>query len=408
MTRPGAAMATKQRQDRAERGDGRRARRVEDQLAAIMAVSRAVAEATALEDSLTTIARTAARLVGASAAAIILRAHESATGLAVAGQYGLSEEYATDLNRIRPIELGQGPSGLAAERGEPVAVADVLSDPIFGPWRSLAVREHYRAMVSAPLRLGGGRVIGVLNAYRRRKGPWSRDEIDLLVSLADHAATAIRIAQLLDESRHQVRGLSLIVQSLRAQSHEHSNLLHAISGLLAMGELNEARSLIASSEARYHSAYARVTSRIENAAISGFLLAEAVTAGNSGIELKIDRRSRLRTLPQALGELDAITILGNLIRNAVEAVSAVRGPRRRISVFLADGDGELVVRVRDWGRGIPPEQVATIFETGYSTKNEHAGVGLSLVRSIVTRTQGRVEVEQPAGPGVAIAVRIPL
>lgn len=386
----------------------RRARRVEDHLAAIMAVSRAVAEGAELEDTLGTIARTAAELVHASAAAIILRAHESSTGLAVAGSYGLSDEYASELNRIRPIELGEGPSGVAAASGQPVEIGDVLSDPIFGPWRSLAVREHYRAMVSAPLRLGGGRVIGVLNAYRGTPGDWAPEEVDLLLSLTDHAAIAIRTAQLLDDSRHQVRGLSLLVQSLRSQSHEHSNLLHAIHGLLAMGEVDEARGLIATSESRYHSAYARVTARIENAAISGFLVAEAVTAGNSGIELKVDRRSRIRSLPTTLGELDAITILGNLIRNAVEAVSEMRGARRRISVFLSDLDGEVVFRVRDWGPGIPPEELTRIFESGYSTKSEHAGIGLSLVRNMVARSGGTVEFEQPPGPGVAITVRVPL
>src|SRR6185436_9507262 len=51
------------------------------------------------------LARAAASLGRASAAAIILRRHESATGLAVAGSHGLGEEYARELNRIRPIEV---------------------------------------------------------------------------------------------------------------------------------------------------------------------------------------------------------------------------------------------------------------------------------------------------------------
>ncbi len=386
----------------------RRASRVEDQLTAIAAVGRAVSEGEALEDTLETISRTAAALARASAAAIILRRDESASGLAVAGSHGLSERYTRQLNRVRPIEVGRGPSGVAAATGEPVTVADVLADPIVEPWRGLAVREHYRALASVPLLLGGERrVIGVLNAYRRTPGEWSSEQIDLLLTLADHAAIAIQTARLLDESRRQVRGLSLVVRSLRTQSHEHSNLVHAISGLLAIGEVDEAMGLLTSADARNRRAGATIADAIENAVVSGFLVAEAVTAGNRGLDLRVTRASRLRALPVALSELDAITILGNLVHNAIEAVSEMPPARRRISVQLSDRGGVLLIRVRDWGPGIPPQDAAPIWTSGYSTKDEHAGIGLALVASIVSRARGDCTVEQPRGPGAAVAIRIP-
>ena len=386
----------------------RRAQRPTDQLAAIKAVSRAVAESNALEDTLDAIAGTAASLAGAVAAAIILRRQESASGLAVAGSYGLGEEYASELNRVRPIEVGKGPSGLAVETRAPVAVADVLTDPIFGPWRNLAVRQHYRAMVSVPLQLGSGRrVIGVLNAYRDTPGDWSDDEVDLLLTLGDHAAIAIQTAQLLDESRRQVRGLSLVVRSLRAQGHEHSNLVHAIYGLLSIGEVDEALALLSSADDRYQKAYATVAGSIHNPVVSGFLIAETVIAGNGGVELSVNRGSRLRALPPSLTDLDAITILGNLLENAAEAVGQMPRRRRRISVRISDRGGELLIRVRDWGPGIPPERVASVFRSGYSTKSDHVGLGLGLVQTIVSRAGGKIDVEQPPGDGAAIAVRIP-
>jgi signal transduction histidine kinase len=378
------------------------------QLAAIMAVSRAVAEGRALEETLTTIAEAGASMAKAEAAAIVLRESESATGLAVAGSYGLSPAYAEELNRVRPIELGHGPSGMAAAARRPVPVSDVFKDPIFGPWRNLAAREHYRAMVSVPLQLGSGRrVIGVLNAYRRVPGDWSTDQIELLSTLADHAAIAIQTAQLLDESRRQVRGLSLVVRSLRAQGHEHANLVHAIYGLLAIDEVDEARQLIAQADDHYRLAHEQVSANIENTLVAGFLLAETAIAGNGGVSLEIDPSSSLWAVPPTLTDLDVITILGNLIHNASEAVLGAEERRRRVSVLISDADGRLVIRVRDWGPGIAPGGEQQIFTAGFSTKKDHVGVGLSLVRGIVQRAGGKISVDTGISPGAAFEVRIP-
>jgi signal transduction histidine kinase len=373
-----------------------------EEVAAIMAISAAVAEDRELDETLGQIARAAAHLVSAQAAAIILREGVSEPGLSVAGSYGLSEAYTDYLNRLRPLEVGKGPSGLAVQRGEPVAIADVLEDPIIEPWRDLAIREHYRALVSVPLRRGS--IIGVLNAYRATPGAWTPREVDVLALLAAHAAIAIRTAHLLDSSRRQINGLSLMVRSLRAQTHEHSNRLHAIYGLLTLGENVEARRLIASVEEGYHSVYGNVTGRIENATLAGFLVAEAAIARQSDIELVLERRSRLHELPPQLNDLDAVTVLGNLLHNAVEAVSMMPRSRRRVSVRILQLPQATVFRVRDWGPGIPEQEVGRMFQRNLTTKEGHSGIGLSLVAAVARRCRGEVEVEHPRGGGVAISV----
>jgi signal transduction histidine kinase len=376
-------------------------------LESMLAVSAAVAEADALENTLATIARTGAHLVRAEAAAIMLRETESANGLTVAASHGLSAQYADYLNETRPLEVGKGPSGLATARAQPVCVEDVLEDPVFAPWRELAIREHYGSMISVPLRLRGDLVIGVLNAYRAEPGPWTPRDINLLSLLADHAAIAIRTADLLDSTRRQVNGLSLMVRSLRAQAHEHSNRLHAIYGLLALGEVGEARRLIASVEAGYHSLYGRVTARIENHTIAGLLVAESAIARESGIEVTVDGRSRLVELPPSLDDLDAVTILGNLLHNAVEAVSGLPRGRRRVTVRIRQTSTETVFSIRDWGPGISDEDLEKMFDRDFTTKSGHAGIGLALVRNIVNRARGRIDVERPAGGGLSMSAVFP-
>ena len=380
---------------------------VANQLAAVMAISAAVAEAGALDETLDQIAFTAAAVVGAKACAIYLRESEASNELTVVASYGLSDQYVDALNSAQPLVVGQGPSGLAIHRGEPIAVEDIMTDPLCEPWRPVARRERVRAMVSLPLRPKGSYVMGGLNAYRETPGRWTPEEVRLLSVFSDHAAIAIRTADLLDHTRRQVAGLSLMVRSLRAQAHEHSNRLHAIYGLLTLGEAEQARRMIASIQEGYHGIYGRVTGRIANPTLAGFLVAESAIALQSGIQLRLDARSRLECLPASLDDLDALTVLGNLVQNAVEAVSDMPRTRRKITVSLLQNNGSTTFRVRDWGPGLPAGQLERIFERDFTTKAGHGGVGLSLVSSIVRRCRGEIDVEHFRNGGLAVSVRFP-
>jgi len=377
------------------------------QLETIKAVSATVATGTGLPETLDQIARAAAKISMSQAAAVILRQHELGIGLSVAGSYGLSPKYADHLNATRPLEVGSGPSGLAVERSAAVCVVDFMHDPIARPWRDLAIKEHYRSMLCVPLILSRGRVLGVLNVYRAEPGMWDDHQIAIMSLLADHAAIAIRAAGLLDDTRRQVDGLSLMVRSLRAQAHEHSNRLHAIYGLLTLGRAQEARHLIAEVEEAYHSIYGSVTRRIENSTIAGFLVAESAIARESGIDFILDRRSRIRALPDSLSDLDAITVIGNLVHNAIEAVGPMSRRRRRVSVGMFERPAETVFRVRDWGPGIAADDLMRVFESEYTTKPDHSGIGLALVQHIVTRAGGRIELELPPPGGLTVTVSFP-
>ncbi|HEY8645929.1 MAG TPA: GAF domain-containing protein [Gaiellaceae bacterium] len=378
-----------------------------NELDAILAVSRAVAEGRDVQDTLAQIAMTAARLVRARGAAIVLAAEQSQAGLAVISSYGLSPRYTEALNEIEPLEIGEGVSGTAMARGEPVLVRDVATDPLIAAWREVILAEGYRSLMSIPLGPSGIDRIGVLNVYRGRAGTWPRRDVQLLSGLADHAAIAIRIAGLLGESRQQVQSLSLVVESLRWQTHEHSNRLHAIYGLLALGEVEDAKELIARIEHGHHNSFGPAARTIQNTILAGFLLSEQQIARQSGVELRIDRRSRLEELPAKLGDLDAITLLGNLIRNAVEAVAGLAKSRRRVSLAVLDRPTEIIFKVRDWGPGASDFILLRMFDLGLSTKEGHSGIGLTIARSIVHETGGTLEVQPAPKEGLMVTVRIP-
>jgi signal transduction histidine kinase len=97
-------------------------------------------------------------------------------------------------------------------------------------------------------------------------------------------------------------------------------------------------------------------------------------------------------------------VLGNLLHNAVEAVSTMPRSRRRVSVRILQLPRATVFRVRDWGPGVPEEQRERLFQRNYTTKPDHSGIGLSLVAGVARRCHGEIEVEHPRGGGLAISV----
>jgi two-component system CitB family sensor kinase len=186
-----------------------------------------------------------------------------------------------------------------------------------------------------------------------------------------------------------VRGLT---DAMRAQAHEFSNRLHTLSGLLALGHYDEAQRFIAEVTDADANLRRALSERIADPRIAALMLAKSVVAAERGVELQLVEDASLEH--PLIDAREGLTLLGNLIDNALDAAAC--GDRRPplVRVFLADDAGALLVRVRDTGAGVPPSERERVFEPGYSTKEGAArGVGLSLVRELVERRGGWIEVD---------------
>jgi hypothetical protein len=373
------------------------------ELAALLAVSKILAKGGHLTTILDGIAHEAASVVPARSASIfLLRGRRM---LRLAGSFGLSARYSSYLATApKQIAFGQGPSGLAVRDGVPVLIANTESDARFTSWREVAAREGYRAIASFPL-IANGRTLGALNVYRTGPGPWPRRDLDLVNFFAENAASAILTAQLIERQQSELMALSRVVGALREQTHEHANRLHAIGGLLALGEYRGAQRLIAGLQSAHHQSYGSIVSKIHEPTLAGLILAEVTIAQQRGIALRLDRRASLRDLPSVLTPAEAITILGNLVQNALDAVAEMPKARRKVSVYLREHEGETVFRVRDWGPGLSSD-VGAIFTRGFTTKKTHAGIGLALVVETIASVGGHIRVGQPT-QGTEVLVSIP-
>lgn len=201
-----------------------------------------------------------------------------------------------------------------------------------------------------------------------------------------------------------VEGLS---DALRAQAHEFSNRLHTIAGLVELGRGEEAMSLIASTSGLHQELSEALLERVGDPILGALLLAKAAAASERGIDFHVSEDTLM-----ASGVLDSeslITLLGNLIDNALDAASTAGGDRR-VSVAVTSRADEVVFRVEDSGPGIPPGLVDQVFQEGFSTKarrgERRRGFGLALARQVAVRHGGEIAVVND--PGAVFTVRLPI
>jgi two-component system CitB family sensor kinase len=192
------------------------------------------------------------------------------------------------------------------------------------------------------------------------------------------------------------------LEALRAQAHEFANKLHTVAGLLELGWPDEAIRLIKATTHEQQRLIDDLPTRIADPALAALLVGKASVAVERGIALVVTPESRL-SADGGLAE-DLVTIVGNLVENAFDAVEG--RPKRRVEVDLREDGDQVVLVVRDTGPGVPAEVVGRIFEDGFTTKAAPGtrGVGLALVKRSVARWGGSVAVRE--GGGAVFEVRL--
>ncbi|MEU7427741.1 sensor histidine kinase [Streptomyces sp. NPDC040750] len=203
-------------------------------------------------------------------------------------------------------------------------------------------------------------------------------------------------------------------QALRSQAHEAANRLHTVVSLIELGRAEEA---VAFATAELELAQAltdQVVAAVGEPVLAALLLGKTAQANERGVELVVSPDSRLDDglLPESLPARDLVSILGNLIDNAVDAAQG--STEARVTVTAQASRAELVLRVTDTGPGVDPAHTDLVFQRGFSTKPAGPGgrgLGLALVRQAVTRHEGTLTVAESGADGQGGAVfeaRLPL
>lgn len=195
--------------------------------------------------------------------------------------------------------------------------------------------------------------------------------------------------------------------TLRAQTHEFDNQLHIISGLVQFGRYDDVRRYVGELTERRTQLSLEMTERIEDAPLAALLLAKSSLAAESSVQLIVTPTSHCSELPAPLST-DVSTVVGNLIDNALDAVS--NSAEAAVTVDIRSDDAALTVSVTDTGPGVAPDDAPRVFDRGYTTKSAAVvggrGIGLSLVKRVCEHRGGYVTFS--TGPGATFTAILPI
>ncbi len=227
-----------------------------------------------------------------------------------------------------------------------------------------------------------GRVSGVVATFRRK------DEIDVLARELSH-----------------VREYS---EMLRAQTHEYSNKLHTLAGLIQLGANQEALDLVSRESSGYQSIIHFLTSAVPDPLLSAIILGKYNRARELKVDLSVDEDSSLADVPQWISREKIITILGNLLDNALEAAYKQVDRDKEVWLSMTDLGNDIIIEVEDSGSGVAEGEEEKIFQPGISSKERpHGGMGLHLVKQALESLDGHITIGASELGGALFTVIIP-
>lgn len=349
------------------------------------------------------------------------------TRLYIASAYGLSADY---INK-GDLQLDRNPLAREVLSGKPVVVDDVTADGRL-QYQAESKAEGIRSTLSVPL-WGRGGPLGLLRVYCTRPYRFSADDITFLTAIAHHGSIALENAlayqalQHLDEAKRKF--VLMVTHELRSPVSVVRSLLRTLAGGYAGALTPTQQDMIARALRRSDFLQTLIDDLLDMAAgKTGLREEEPLTpVGVTELVKRVVERYRtpaaekqialtLTLDPTASSSLVLATAAGldrlfnNLISNALK-YTAEGG---QVTVAVSQSPGQIGIEISDTGIGIPEEGLQHLFEEFYRAPNakalvrEGTGLGLVIVKDLVTRYGGQIQVRSAVGVGTTFAITLPL
>lgn len=210
----------------------------------------------------------------------------------------------------------------------------------------------------------------------------------------------------LEKVTQELTSIKQYSEGLRAQTHEFSNKIHTLYGLLQLEQYDEAKQFIKDLNDTSITYYPSLDEQIKDPIIQALLIAKYNIANEKGISFELEENSHLDKITDDKIRRVMLVTLGNLIDNAFTAVLSKDTPY--VLLHITDVGTNLIIEIDDNGEGIPETIIDRIFEDGTTTKDpaQH-GKGLYIVKQSVHAVKGEIIIDESDLGGARFIVFLP-
>lgn len=196
-----------------------------------------------------------------------------------------------------------------------------------------------------------------------------------------------------------------LINLIRSQRHDHINQIYVLSNLLQDKKFEEAIEYLGEYRSEIHLTQNLIN--IDHLPLACLLQSKAEIAIQSHIQIEFDVQTKIPNINMKSYEL--IQVIGNLLDNAIEA-ERKEATRKRYIKFSVERmlHTMLVFQVYNANSYIPEDARIAIFHEGCTTKENHSGIGLSIVKRLASKYQGHIEVESEQDEGTTFYVFLPV
>ena len=325
------------------------------------------------------------------------------------------------------LKLGQGIAGTCAKEKRIINVKDTSQDKRFFSSADKKSSFQTKSILAVPLTGKKGKLLGVLEVLNKKDGTsFDGGDEELMSIIAGQASLAVENAQLYIESMKNAK-MAGVGETMLSLSHDIKNILNGLSGGVYL--LDET---MASVQGEYvQDAWGIVKSNVnrisdlildmlnysskkkplfQQVVLSNFLK-DAVSVYDE--KLKQKKAELQYEFDPDVGEIKIDStgmqrVILNIFRNAYEAIPDGTG-RIKICTRNMPEKCRCSITIQDNGPGIPPDNLKKIFDIFFTTKgHKGTGLGLAVVKKIVTEHRGTIDVSSEPGQGAAFTITLPL
>ncbi len=406
-------------------------------------IGRSVTSLQDLEQILNRIVEAAVYLTGAEEGSLMLIDEDSGE-LYLRAERGMGQKSAKNLR----IKIEDSIAGQVVRTNRPVMIGGGKQEDTF----KIKTDYFVKSLLNVPLKVKE-RIIGVLAVHNKSASRAFTDRhLNLLMTLADYASIAIDNARLyarlssdVTRARESSQALKKMVKARTdALNRVNQQLVHteklAALGYFAAGVAKEIRTPINTILDNLHQLNQRVEAKEETREIFTSLEQQALHCQQT-IQSLLDFSAQKEYNPQAEDLNQLIEAAWSKYRdeqNIDESVKLVRGFDPHLPLLAVDGEqikqavfylirnayhamphggtlrlisravgGEVQLIVSDSGHGIAKEDLQHIFDPFYQASHQAYGMDLSIVRAVIERHNGTIEVESEPEEGTTFTIHLP-